>query len=467
MATKYEEELEKAKLQEEKPIQQPQQQSTLKGVSENTQQQLGVLSQGYQPSQNVNAAQQYLQGIIDKKPGEFNSQYAPQITQLYDQIMNRGKFQYDVNADPLWQQYKNAYMQGGQQAMQDTVGTMAGLTGGYGNSFAGAAGQQQYQEYLKQMTGMIPQLQAQAYDRYQQEGQDLQNLLGITQALEETEYGRHRDTVADWMNDRNFAQGAYESAYDRDYQNYANMLNYWQQQGQLENKDYWTDQEYGMAQQQMQMAQAEFELNKAQAELQMKLAQGEFGIAERSAAFDQAIAMMQMGMTPNADLLAMAGLTPEQAAAYIDKLFGNKGSKGSTETQGSGFWDKVDDAVSDASYGLGYDILGIGKGIGKTIGSLLDVVQSEEAKDWVQNYYDPSKANQRNSALEQATSQAQEAINKIKEKRNATPSAQTQYQGYSAEQNAAVDSIVQEALAEQLNEELYKEEEYRNRKGIR
>ena len=142
MATKYEEELEKAKLQEEKPIQQPQQQSTLKGVSENTQQQLGVLSQGYQPSQNVNAAQQYLQGLIDKKPGEFNSQYAPQITQLYDQIMNRGKFQYDVNADPLWQQYKNAYMQGGQQAMQDTVGTMAGLTGGYGNSFAGAAGQQ-------------------------------------------------------------------------------------------------------------------------------------------------------------------------------------------------------------------------------------------------------------------------------------------------------------------------------------
>lgn len=342
MATKYEEELEKAKLQPEQPKQQKQ--NALQGMSDTTQQKLATLSQGYTPSQNVTSAQQYLQGIIGNKPGQYNSQYAPQITQLYDKMMNRGQFKYDMNADPLYQQYKNSYMNAGKQAMQDTIGNMSALTGGYGNSYAGAAGQQQYQQYLQGLHDVIPTLQQQAYDRYQQEGKDLQNLLAITQGLDETAYGRHRDTVSDWQADRGFAQGAYESAYDREYQDYLNQLNYWQQQGQMENQDYWTGKEYDLTKEQAdrnwQMAQNEFDLNKTQAErdweqaqMQMKLAQGEFGITERSAAFDQAIAMMQMGMTPGAELLAMAGLTEADMQAYLALIRGSGSGGTKTQTQ--------------------------------------------------------------------------------------------------------------------------------------
>ena len=346
MATKYEEELEKAKLQPEQPKQQKQ--NALQGMSNTTQQKLATLSQGYTPSQNVTSAQQYLQGIINNKPGQYNSQYAPQITQLYDKMMNRGQFKYDMNADPLYQQYKNSYMNAGKQAMQDTIGNMSALTGGYGNSYAGAAGQQQYQQYLQGLHDVIPTLQQQDYDRYQQEGKDLQNLLAITQGLDETAYGRHRDTVGDWQADRGFAQGAYESAYDREYQDYLNQLNYWQQQGQMENQDYWTGKEYDLTKEQAdrnwQMAQNEFDLNKTQAErdweqaqLQMKLAQGEFGITERSAAFDQAIAMMQMGMTPGAELLAMAGLTEADMQAYLALIRGSgSGGSGGKQNDGSG-----------------------------------------------------------------------------------------------------------------------------------
>ena len=41
----------------------------LAGLSSNTQQQLGKLGSGYTPSQNVAAAQQYLQSVVNGKPG--------------------------------------------------------------------------------------------------------------------------------------------------------------------------------------------------------------------------------------------------------------------------------------------------------------------------------------------------------------------------------------------------------------
>ena len=53
-----------------------------------------------------------------------------------DKYLNREKFQYDVNEDALYHQYKDLYTMQGQQAMVDTMGQAATLTGGYGNSYA-------------------------------------------------------------------------------------------------------------------------------------------------------------------------------------------------------------------------------------------------------------------------------------------------------------------------------------------
>ena len=312
--TKYEEELEKAKLQQQQAQQQSQQQSQQKagllGVSDSTRQNLGALAQGYTPSQNVTAAQEYLKGLASKRPGDYSSQYAPQITQLYDKMMNRGQFKYDMDADPLWQQYKNSYMQTGRQAMQDTVGTMAALTGGYGNSYAQAAGQQQYQQYLLGLHDQLPALQQQAFARYQQEGQDIQNQLSIAQALDDTAYGRYRDALGEWKNERNYAKSAYESEYEREYNDYLNRLNYWQQQGQLENQDYWKGQEYGLSREQMEITKGQFEMQR------------------RSDAFERALTMLQLGMTPGADLLAVAGLTDADVKAYLALRQGTGGGGG-------------------------------------------------------------------------------------------------------------------------------------------
>ena len=70
--------------------------------------------------------------------------------------MANRKFNYDVNGDPLYQQYKHSYMTQGKQAMEDTIGQAAAMTGGYGNSYATAAGGQAYQSYLDQLNDRYP-----------------------------------------------------------------------------------------------------------------------------------------------------------------------------------------------------------------------------------------------------------------------------------------------------------------------
>ena len=66
----------------------------------------------------------------------YQSKYKDQIQGLYDKIANRKDFTYDVNADAMYQQLKDQYIQGGRMAMMDTMGQAQAMTGGYGNSYA-------------------------------------------------------------------------------------------------------------------------------------------------------------------------------------------------------------------------------------------------------------------------------------------------------------------------------------------
>ena len=90
-----------------------------------------------------------------------------------DAYMNREDFQYDVNADALYQHYKDQYTQLGKRAMQDTMGQASALTGGYGSSYAQSVGQQSYNSHLQQLGDVIPTLDQLAYDRYQDQGKRL------------------------------------------------------------------------------------------------------------------------------------------------------------------------------------------------------------------------------------------------------------------------------------------------------
>lgn len=119
-----------------------------------------------------------------QNPRTYASQYAKAITDY----VNRGKFNYDFNADPIYNQYKDQYTRQGNLAMKDTMGQAAALTGGYGNSYAQTAGQQVYNQYMQNLNDIVPQLYESAYSRYNQEGQDMLNRASLLGEADNAEY---------------------------------------------------------------------------------------------------------------------------------------------------------------------------------------------------------------------------------------------------------------------------------------
>lgn len=211
---------------------------TMSGVSDYTRSKLNGLESGYTPSGSVQAAQAYLEQVKASKPGVYQSRWDDELTSLYDQIRNRKKFSYDMGTDPLYQQYREQYQRLGRLAMQDTMGQAAALTGGYGSTYGEQVGQQAYNAYLQNLNDIVPQLQQQAYQRYQDEGTDLYNQYSLVKGREDTDYGRYRDTVSDYYSDLSDARSAYNSERSLDQSQWATMLDYWAQKANNENAAY-------------------------------------------------------------------------------------------------------------------------------------------------------------------------------------------------------------------------------------
>lgn len=175
----------------------------------------------YVQSDAVTQAQQALQNQQANKPGAYQSQFQTGMNDLMGQIQNRPKFQYDVNADALYQQVAQNYMQQGQQAMMDTMGQAAAMTGGYGNSYAQTAGQQQYNNHLLGLTEMVPQFQQMALQQYQMEGDQLMDQYQLMLQQEELAYGRYQDDLNRYYADLDRAQAAYDNERDYDYSRFS------------------------------------------------------------------------------------------------------------------------------------------------------------------------------------------------------------------------------------------------------
>lgn len=173
----------------------------------------------YTPSNSVTQLGKDLNAAA--KPVQKPSQWQDTLQQTMDAILNKGDFKYDVNADALFNQYKDQYILGGQMAMQDSMGQAAALTGGYGNSNAQTVGQQQYQVYLQQLTDKIPELYQLARDSYDRDLSNLYNRYGLLSDAEAKEYSRYRDEVSDFYADRDYLTNRYYNERDFDYGQWA------------------------------------------------------------------------------------------------------------------------------------------------------------------------------------------------------------------------------------------------------
>lgn len=172
----------------------------------------------YQESDRVKKLAERLAQLESQKPGDWTGgQYGQQMQEVLDAVRKRKKFSYDLNGDALYQQYKDKYVQQGKQAMQDTMGQAAALTGGYGSTYGQAVGQQQYDAYLQNLNDVVPELYQLALSRYQMEGDDLKTQYSLLADQYQQEYGQYRDKVGDWQTERNFLSGRYDSERNLDY----------------------------------------------------------------------------------------------------------------------------------------------------------------------------------------------------------------------------------------------------------
>lgn len=188
----------------------------------------------YSQSQDVTDAWNKVKYLEGSKPGDYVSKYGDQIQALLDKILNRDPFKYDFNADPMYQMYKDRYLQQGRMAMQDTMGDAAALTGGYGNSYAATAGQQAYQSYLQGLNDRIPGLRDFAYNAWLNEGDRMRSNLSTLQGLDESDYARYRDTVGDYKDELNYYYNRFGDMSDREYNRYLNDASAWER-----DRDYW------------------------------------------------------------------------------------------------------------------------------------------------------------------------------------------------------------------------------------
>lgn len=179
----------------------------------------------YEEDEKVKNAYADLSSHLANKPQEYKSGFSTQLDDIMGKIQNRQKFQYDMNADALYNQYKNQYISGGKLAMQDTMGQAAALTGGYGNSYAQMAGQQAYQGYLNGLNDKIPELYSLAMDAYNREGQDMLNQYALLADREGQDYSRYQDSLDRYNTDLNYLTNVYNNERDNDFDRYMSLIN--------------------------------------------------------------------------------------------------------------------------------------------------------------------------------------------------------------------------------------------------
>ena len=174
----------------------------------------------------------------------WTPRYEAEIQGLLSDISNRKGFSYNMNEDPMYQQYRDQYIREGQRATKDTAAQTAALTGGYGSTYGAIAVQQGYDNYLAGLNDRVPQLEQMAYGRYTDELADKYNQLGAYQTEENRLYGQYMDALGQYNTDRNFAFGSMQAAMDQN--NYEN---------EFDRNLFESDRNYGLTEEQWKFQQ--------------------------------------------------------------------------------------------------------------------------------------------------------------------------------------------------------------------
>lgn len=183
---------------------------------------------GFTSNDSVNSAAQKKTAAESKVAGygDFNYSKQSEYDKALGDYLGRDKFSYDVNKDALYSSLKKQYENSGKMAMEDTMGKANAMNGGYGTSYGVTAGQQVYNDYMKEAAAMMPEYYQMALDRYIAEGDELlnrYNLLGSDRANEQAEWDAGYNRA---LAEREYAAGDYADQYNRAYGEWADKRDY-------------------------------------------------------------------------------------------------------------------------------------------------------------------------------------------------------------------------------------------------
>ena len=409
-------------LEEQKKKQQEQlnQQATtpynLQGTSAATQSQLQKAQTGYQPNTQTQAAQQSLQAVQSQRPQTYSSKYGAQLDNILNEIQNPKSFKYSFNDDELFKSYADVLTQNAKQASLNAQGQAAALTGGYGNSYGLAAGQQAYQQALLPLYDRGMELAQFARDNYDKAQADKYNQLAALQGMEGTDYERYRDTMADWRTDLQNAQDVYNTERSFGYNEYADALANAMNLANMETSSYRADQDEAYRRDTMAQDQAQFEAtNKLDwANLEEKQRQFDAELSEEQRQYNQNYAMnlcgsiLANGQIPSNELLVAAGLSMEDAQKLVAQLVSGSGADGgkTTPTIKGSVKGIVNDTASDIKETMKDIVYSAGNGIASALQNYKGYGQLGDDQLAIALGYTKSKANgQQYTANERAAAQ--------------------------------------------------------------
>lgn len=131
--------------------------------------------------------------ILGRQP--YQSSYSNTIDNQLNKLVNRKEFDYDTDTDVVYGAYKKQYGREGQRAMGDALGNISAATGGIPSSYAATAVGQAGDYYATKLTDKIPELAAQAYQRYLDDYGLNRDTLDAVRGVDDTKYQRYIDDI--------------------------------------------------------------------------------------------------------------------------------------------------------------------------------------------------------------------------------------------------------------------------------
>lgn len=128
----------------------------------------------------------------------WEADYGNKIKNAINDILE-DEWEYSLEDDPAYQAYAKMYKLEGERAYADAYGNLISNTGGYTNSAALTAANQGLNNYLKQLSNLIPQLMAEDYERYSKDREIKLSAIGELSDFSDTAYEKLYSANSDYL----------------------------------------------------------------------------------------------------------------------------------------------------------------------------------------------------------------------------------------------------------------------------